>query len=85
MTEQRSAWRANDVVAYETMREAANTAIALLLRLSDEGAILPGRAHSEAAEIRRELFQVDGYDRDAVNAARAALEERIAALSGPSG
>ena len=83
MIEQRSAWRANDVVAYEAMRDAANTAIALLLRLSAEGAILPSHAHSEAAAIRRELFQVDGYDRDAVNAARVAFEERIATLSGP--
>ncbi|MGC5224886.1 hypothetical protein ACPW96_20165 [Micromonospora sp. DT81.3] len=83
MIEQRSAWRPNDVVAYEAMRDAANTAIALLLRLSGDGAILPSQVHSEAASIRRQLFQVDGYDRDGVNAARVAFEERIATLSGP--
>lgn len=82
MTERRSAWRANDVVAYEAMRDDADTAIALLLRLSREGAFPASRAHSEAAAIRRQVFEVDGFDRDAVNATRLALEQRISTLSG---
>lgn len=78
----RSAWRPNDVVAYDGMREAANTAIALWVRLADEGAILLRVANEEASAIRRELLLVDGYDRAAVDAARVRFDELVTKLAG---
>ena len=76
-----SAWRANDVVAYDAMREAANTVIALLLRVADSAAIDDTGAVVEAAAIRQQTFHVDGYDRAAVDAFRERLEDRIVELS----
>ncbi|MDL9978592.1 hypothetical protein [Microbacterium candidum] len=82
MDSNHSAWRTNDVVAYDAMREAVNTAIALLMRLADEGAMLQRIANEEAAEIRREMLLVDGYDRTAIDAARATFDARVANLAG---
>ncbi|NYE18046.1 hypothetical protein [Microbacterium immunditiarum] len=79
-----SAWRANDVVAYDAMREAANSVVALVLRRAAEGAIEQSAAGTEAASIRRDVFQVDGYDRAAVDALRDCLDARAAELSGNS-
>ncbi len=61
MTGGRSAWRADDVVAYDAMREEANSAIALLLRLSDSRAIKADQAVSEAIDIREMMSDIDGY------------------------
>lgn len=82
MTASRSAWRANDVVAYDGLRAACNTAVALLIRLSNEDAIRRIEALSEAATIRRQTLEVDGFDRAATDAARASLDARIAELLG---
>lgn len=85
MVADQSAWRANDVVAYDSLRDAVSTAIATLLRLADDGTLEVGQAVREAAAIRRELFDVDAYDRDAVDSARATLEQRVADLTGRLG
>lgn len=67
-----SAWRANDVVAYEAMRESATTLSALLLRSS---------ADIEVRELRDAVVGVDGYDRAAVSALAAHIRSRIAELT----
>jgi hypothetical protein len=67
-----SAWRANDVVAYEAMRESATTLSALLLRSS---------ADIEVGELRDAVVGVDGYDRTAVSALAAQIRGRIAELT----
>lgn len=79
-----SAWRANDVVAYDGMREAASTVIASLLRRS--GGSEPGAsAHlTEAAELRDRVLQVSGFDRAAVDKMNAELQQEIELLAGHS-
>lgn len=79
-----SAWRASDAVAYDEMREAANDAIASLLRLSNEGAMLPSTAVAQVAAIRRELFRIDGYERAAVDVARETFDAQATHLDSPS-
>lgn len=76
-----SAWRANDVVAYDALREAANAAIALLLRLSTTGTISESEAVADSAQIRQGVLGIDGFDRAKVDSHRALLDERIAELS----
>lgn len=76
-----SAWRANDVVAYDALREAANAAIALLLRLSTTGTISESEAVADSAQIRQGVLGIDGFDRPKVDSHRALLDERIAELS----
>lgn len=82
MADERSAWRANDIVTYDLFREAANTAIAAVLRRADDGAILHERAIAEASAIRRELIQVDAYDRSALDALLERFQTRAADHSG---
>jgi hypothetical protein len=66
-----AAWRANDVVAYEAMRESSTTLTALLLHTS----LAPPDAHAEVVQLRQDVLGVDAFDR----AATAALANRIAA------
>ncbi|WP_127817853.1 hypothetical protein [Microbacterium sp. CPCC 204701] len=82
MTDERSAWRANDIVTYDAVREAANAAIAAVLRLADDGAILHENAIAEASAIRRELLEVDAYDRTALDALLVRFSSRAAEHSG---
>lgn len=71
-----SAWRVNDVVAYEAMRESATTLTALLL-----GVASSVDATAELAQLRSEVLGVDGYDRAAVVALATRISERILELS----
>ena len=82
MGDERSAWRANDIVTYDAVREAANSAIAAVLRLADDGAILPERAIAEASAIRSELLEVDAYDRSALDVLLERFKSRAAEYSG---
>ncbi|WP_243076417.1 hypothetical protein [Microbacterium sp. SS28] len=84
MIADRSAWRANDAVAYDALSDAASAAIATLFQLADEGILELTQAVREATEIRREVLDVDGYDRDAVDAERESLEQRTSELRGRS-
>ncbi|OCG75898.1 hypothetical protein [Microbacterium sediminis] len=81
--EPRSAWRANDLAAYDAACEAANGAIAALLGLADDGAMLHEHALAEASAIRRELVEVDAFNRSALETLLARMTSRIAELSGP--
>ncbi|MEL5990723.1 hypothetical protein ACOKGD_13840 [Microbacterium phosphatis] len=73
----------NDLVAYDAVCEAASTAIAAVLRLADDGAMLQEHAIAEASAIGRELVEVDAYDRSALDTLLERLTNRIAELSGP--
>jgi hypothetical protein len=66
-----AAWRANDVVVYDAMREASTTLTALLLHTSPS----PSDAHAEVVQLRQDVLGVDAFDRGAT----AALANRIAA------
>jgi len=71
-----SAWRVNDVVAYDVMRESATTLTALLLEsVTDDAGV------AELAELRRAVLNVDGYDRVQVGALASSINYRIAELS----
>lgn len=81
MLSDRSTWRANDAVANDAARESANTVIAVLLRLSDHGMLDSEEALAEVANLRRELLQLDGFDRNAVDSVRKRFDQRSAELA----
>lgn len=74
-----SAWRVNDVVAYDAMRGSATTLTALLLRATHRQ---PYQTRADVAQLRGDVLAVDAYDRDAVTALAARINGRIADLSG---
>lgn len=69
-----SAWRVNDAVAYEAMRESATLLTSLLLRSSIERSGPSAAALSELQQLHRDILDLDGHDRAAVNS----LADRIA-------
>lgn len=77
-----SAWRANDVVAYDGMREAANIVIASLLRRSGGSEPEASARLTEAAELRHRVLQVSGFDRAAVDKMSAELQQELELLAG---
>ncbi|MGC5224209.1 hypothetical protein ACPW96_16700 [Micromonospora sp. DT81.3] len=77
-----SAWRVNDVVAYDAMLEVAGTLTALLLNIARAGGDDALTARRELAEVRHAVLAVDGYDRAAVEALATRLRARIGDLSG---
>lgn len=76
-----SAWRVNDVVAYELMREAATTLTHLLLQSIERDPATAAEVHREVAELRREVLSADGYDRAAVIALSTRIDSRLQELS----
>ncbi|MGN6221406.1 MAG: hypothetical protein ACTHNQ_18055 [Microbacterium sp.] len=75
-----SAWRANDVVAYDAMRTAATRLTAALLshaRRTDHAA---ERARDELIRLREDVAAVDGYDRTAVIALKDRIQARLREL-----
>lgn len=77
----RSAWRTNDVVAYDAMRESASILLSLLVTTST--ATLADR-DSNAREIealRNDVLTVRAHDRTAVSSLSARIESRIADLT----
>lgn len=77
-----SAWRANDVVVYDAMRESATTLTALLLASAHVELPTADAAQAEVAELRKAIVTVDGYDRAQVAALTRRISDRIAELSG---
>lgn len=73
MTAARSVWRECDAVAYDRMRAASYALVALLLDTSEP-------ATAEARSVLREAQSVDGFDRSAVDAARAQFDARLSIL-----
>lgn len=75
-----SAWRANDVVAYDLMRESATTLMALLSQSAASG-LGAERSRAEIAQLRREVLSVDGFSRDAVATLAVQIETRMRSFS----
>jgi hypothetical protein len=71
----------NDVVAYDLMREAAARAMALLYAAAQSGDS-GADARRELARLRREVLAVDAYDRGAVAAVAARIDQRNRELEG---
>ena len=72
-----SAWRADDAVAYEELREVSAAVVSLLVsrqRPDRAGAI------AEAAHVRQCVLEVDGFDRQAVDSALATMTQQLAIL-----
>lgn len=76
-----SAWRANDVVAYEAMRESATTLSALLLRAPGGDPAARSSVDAEVRTLRDTVLAVDGYDRAAVCALATQIRGRVAELT----
>jgi hypothetical protein len=75
-----SGWRVNDVVGYDVMRESA-VALATLLIRETRTTSEPDRARGELAQLRQDVLTVDAFDRAAVAALAARLEDRTRKLS----
>lgn len=75
----RSAWRPDDIVAYEEMRDLAIAAQSVLIaharRDTSRAAAL-----AEAARLRHETLAIDGFDRKAVDAHTRRLVLRLTEL-----
>jgi hypothetical protein len=71
-----SAWRVNNAVAYDALREQAGTLTALLLQREQT----PGEARDAVIALRAKVNTIAGFDRTAVDAATAEIEGRIRQL-----
>jgi hypothetical protein len=78
MAVEQSMWRVNDIVAYDVMRELANSVQARLVERVREG---DESARAEQLEVRRTTNAVDGYDRAAVERYTEQLQVREAELA----
>lgn len=76
-----SAWRVNDAVAYEAMRESATLLTSLLLQSSIESSEPSAAALSELQQLHRDILDMDAYDRVAVNSLADRIAVRTAELT----
>jgi hypothetical protein len=76
----RSAWRPDDIVAYEEMRDLAIAAQSILISRARRDLSQTTAARAEAARLHRETLAVDGFDRKAVDAQTRLLALRLAEL-----
>lgn len=76
----RSAWRPDDIVAYEEMRDLAVEAQTILIARARRGGPDAETARTEASTMRRETLTVDGFDRRAVDAQTRRLALRLLEL-----
>ncbi len=77
----RTAWRVDDVVAYEAMRESATALTALLLRTTTNEPAERPYAATEVGRLRSEVLNVDPYDRAAVAALALRIRDQLAVLA----
>ena len=77
-----TAWRVNDVVAYDAMRESATTLTAMLLGATHSSSANPDTVQAEIAQLRQGVLAVDAFDRAAVAALSARISGRILEQSG---
>ena len=75
-----SAWRPDDIVAYEEMRDLAIAAQSILIARARRDTTQVPTARVEAAQIRRETLAVDGFDRKAVDTQTRRIAFRLAEL-----
>lgn len=71
------AWRVGDVLAYDAMRDAAAELVGVLLSEPDPG----DDVLSAAVAVRRVSLDVDGHDRQAVDAATLQFRGRLDELA----
>lgn len=76
----RSAWRPDDIVAYEEMRDLAVTAQTILIARARRGGRDADDARAEASRIRSATLAVDGFDRKAIDAQTRNLALRLVTL-----
>lgn len=79
-----SAWRANDVVEYDVMRESATLLTGLLLRARSNNPSSSDVVNAEIERIHSSVMEVDAYDRTAVLTLAARFRGRIATLKATS-
>lgn len=79
-----SAWRVNDALAFEVLRDAAARLTALLLPVARSGGPGAQEAWEEVQAVRLESLLVDGYDRRAVDGLAARLTARALTLESGS-
>jgi hypothetical protein len=72
----------NDVVAYDRMRDTAVTAFALLQTATRNGGPDAAAARDQVGQLRREVLVVDAFDRAAVDALAARMNELVRELEG---
>lgn len=77
----RTAWRVDDVVAYEAMRESATALAALLLRTTNDKPAQRPSAATEVGRLRSDVLNVDPYDRAAVAALALRIRDQIVVLA----
>lgn len=75
-----SAWRVNDVVAFEGMRESAIMLTALLLHRSTDGRQTLSSAIDEVTTLRESVLNTDSDDRAAVSRLSKSIDRRIIQL-----
>ncbi|MCR2811281.1 MULTISPECIES: hypothetical protein [unclassified Microbacterium] len=79
-----SAWRVNDAVAFEALRDTSARVTALLLQVVRSDGPSAREAWEEVQAVRRESLLVNGYDRRAVDRLAARLTARALTLEGGS-
>lgn len=67
-----SAWRVNDAIAYDEMRDHASALASQLLQGAQPG----GAALDSVISLRAQVNAIDGFDRVAVDRFTAELESR---------
>jgi len=72
MTAGPSAWRVNDAIAYDEMRDCASALASQLLQRAQQG----GSSRDSVISLRAQVNAVDGFDRAAVDRLTAELESR---------
>jgi len=77
----RSAWRVNDVVAYEAMRESASLLLSLLVSSSAADRADGDSTAGEIESLRSDVLNAQSYDRAAVSSLSTRIEDRIAELT----
>lgn len=76
-----SAWRTNDVVAYDVMRESATALTALLVEASSDDSSASVKTGAEIWQLRRSVLDTNSYDREAVSALTDRIGGRIKELT----
>lgn len=76
----RSAWRPDDIVAYEEMRDIAISVQTILIAHARQDNARETGARAEAARVRRETLAIDGFDRKAVDGQTRRLALRLVEL-----
>ncbi len=77
----RSAWRTNDVVTYDAMRESASMLLSLLVNSSTADRTGRDSNPGEIESLRNDVLSVQAYDRAAVSSLSARIENRIAQVT----